>query len=94
MYVYDETDSGNPDSLTDLGSTVGLDWDFGAAPVRGFWVLTVKNTSTCRSKWSLTPTRGGGGGRPPRVPCASPSSLAFGSRNAQPASQIHLGSAP
>jgi hypothetical protein len=41
--VYDEADSDNPDSLTDLGSTVGFDWDFGAAPSFGFWVLTVKN---------------------------------------------------
>jgi hypothetical protein len=48
--VYDEADSDNPDSLTDLGSTVGFDWDFGATPSFGFWVLTVKNTSSCRSK--------------------------------------------
>jgi hypothetical protein len=40
--VYDEADSGNPDSLTDLGSTVGLDWDIGATPSFGFWVLTIK----------------------------------------------------
>jgi hypothetical protein len=70
--VYDEADSDNPDSLTDLGSMVGLDWDFGATPSFGFWVLTVKNTSNCRSK-SLDAnselvgrsvrggTRGGGG---------------------------------
>ena len=63
-HVYDETDSGNPDSLTDLGSTVGLDWDFGATPSFGFWVLTVKNTSTCRSKWALTPTPSWWGGSP------------------------------
>ena len=56
--AYDETDSGNPDSLTDLGVIPGLDWNFGATPLHGFWVLTVKNTSTCRSKWSLTQTPG------------------------------------
>ena len=68
--VYDEADSGNPDSLTDLRSTMGLDWDFGATPSFGFWVLTVqehveKNTSSCRSKWTLTPTPSWweGGGR-------------------------------
>jgi hypothetical protein len=55
--VYDETDSGNPDSLTDLGPITALDWDYFFQQDPAFppdaWLAGVKNTRACRQAFAL-----------------------------------------
>jgi hypothetical protein len=43
------------DVLVDQGWSFALDWDFGNS-TPDYWIVTVKNTSSCRSKYSTTPT--------------------------------------
>jgi hypothetical protein len=54
-------DSGNPDSLVDVGAAFGVDFGYGYNPspppnyVADAWLIAIKNTATCRSRFGVAP---------------------------------------